>query len=177
MRATAALVGGDPVVTLEVVPKTRAARYEFLVLRLAPNGETQARLALDPRAAWGERPVTQVRVASDGKLYELRTSPTFGVRIARYTLGATLSAPPTTTHAGAGGAPTPSTVTPPPATSPPTPTVAPPVAAQPAGRSVLLLWLAAIGTGMLVGAVGAWAVYRRRHPRGPGRPVRSRPAH
>jgi hypothetical protein len=57
VAATPALVGGDPVVTLEVVRQTGSEhRYEFEVLRLAPKGGTRQRFAIAPdsRAVWGD---------------------------------------------------------------------------------------------------------------------------
>jgi hypothetical protein len=87
LRATPALVGGDPVIVLGISRQTTAKfLYEYLVLRLAPNGGTRVRLALDPHATWGDVPITGVRVGPDGQLYQLRTNPAWGVRIARFSL-------------------------------------------------------------------------------------------
>jgi hypothetical protein len=156
--------------------------YEYLVLRLGPTGGTRLRFALDARAAWGEPPVTGMRVGPDGQLYQLRTSPTTGVSIARYSLTPTKATPPTTP----GGAVPPSTATSPPAASspvpaPPAPAVQPqptaPVPAQPAGRSVLPWVMAVAMPALLVATVGGWRWYRRRHPTSPRRHGQPRPAH
>jgi hypothetical protein len=178
--ATPALVGGDPVVVLEVSQQTTAKfLYEYQVLRLARDGGASLRFAINPagRTVWGDAPVTGVRVGPDGQLYQLRTSPTNGVDIARYSLGPTRAAPP---------APAP---TPPPAPGPPIdqggqtlpPVTTPPAqpatpAADPAASRWLLPSLAALGASLLAG-LGMWLLYRHRHPTGPGLHGRSPMAH
>ena len=195
LRATPALVGGDPVIVLGISQQTTAKfLYEYVVLRLAPNGGTRVRFALDPHATWGDVPITGVRVGPDGQLYQLRTNPAWGARIARFSLQPPKPTPPTTSTP-AGGVVPPSTVTPPPATKAPAPTVTapttPPVRPQPTAPSVqpqptapvrsvwrsLLPWLAALGAVALTAAAEVWWWRRRQHrhhPAGPGRP---RPAH
>ncbi|HET7518089.1 MAG TPA: hypothetical protein VFN05_10400 [Actinomycetes bacterium] len=187
MIATPALVGGDPVVAMELCQQTRAKfLYEYLVLRLGPAGGTRLQFALDPGAVWGEPPVTGVRVGPDGQLYQLRTSPTTGVSIARYSLTPAKATPPATTP---GGAVPPSTVTSPPVTRVPAPTVTAPTAptvqpqptapvpAPPAGRSVLPWVMAVAVPALLAAAVGGWRRYRRQHLTGPRRHGQARPAH
>ena len=178
--ATPALVGGDPVVALEISQPTKpgsASLYEYLVLRLGSAGGTRVRFSLDAHAVWGDQPVTGLRVGPDGNLYQLRSSHTTGVSIARYSLAPAKTTPPTTTP---GGAAPPSTVTPP-ATSAPAPSVTPPttppVQAQPAGRSVLPWVMAVVVPALLAAAAGGWLWYRRRHPAGSRRQGRHRPAH
>jgi hypothetical protein len=174
LGATPALVGGDPVVVVEVTQQTTANfLYEFQVLRLSRAGGTSVRFAIDPaiRAQWGDPPFTGVRVGPDGQLYQLRTSPTSGVDIARYSLQAT--APPTTAPAPTppvdqGGQPAPN-VTLPPATVPPAQPAtqaANLVAADPATSRWLLPSLAGLGASLLAG-LGIWLLYRRRHPTSP----------
>jgi hypothetical protein len=145
---TPALVRGDLVVMLDVNQQTPTRfLWEYLVLRLAPNGAIRVRFAVAPpdRVTWGDTPITGLRVGPDGQLYQLRTDRATGVSIARYSL-APKPNPPTTTIPGQGPVP-PST--PPPASHAPTPTVTPPtsppvqptvppaVPAQPASRSAL----------------------------------------
>ncbi|HZA84713.1 MAG TPA: hypothetical protein VFC13_25095 [Actinomycetes bacterium] len=97
--ATPALVGGDPVVVFDVSKETSGEfRYEYEVLRLARTGGTSQRFAIAPATSvvWGDAPITGVRVGPDGRLYQLRTSRTRGVDIARYSLAPDQQAPPTT---------------------------------------------------------------------------------
>jgi hypothetical protein len=75
--------GGDPVVVLEFRTDTQ---WEYEALRLGPHGAV-AQLSL-PHAVWGDNSLTDLRVGPDGKLYQLATSPTTGVTISRYSLGA-----------------------------------------------------------------------------------------
>jgi len=86
LTATAALVGGDLVLAADV---SRPNKWEHLVLRLTSTGGMRARLALDAHALWGslDVPATPLRVGPDGRLYQLRTNPTTGASIARYSLG------------------------------------------------------------------------------------------
>jgi hypothetical protein len=86
LAATAALVRGDLVVAVEV---SRPEKWEHLVLRLAPGGGTRQQVALDAHALWGslDSPSTPLRIGPDGRLYQLRTNPTTGASIARYSLG------------------------------------------------------------------------------------------
>jgi hypothetical protein len=176
LGATPALVGGDPVVVVEISQQTTAKfLYEFQVLRLARADRPSVRFAIDPaiRAQWGDPPFTGVRVGPDGQLYQLRTSPTSGVDIARYSLTPATAAPPTPAPAPTppidhGGQPAPP-VTLPPVTVPPAQPATPaanPVAADPATSRWLLPSLAALGASLLAG-LSSWLLYRRRHPASP----------
>jgi len=86
MPATAALVRGGLVVVADV---SRPNKWEHLVLRLGPTGGTRQQIALDAHALWGslDVPATPLRVGPDGRVYQLRTNPTTGASIARYSLG------------------------------------------------------------------------------------------
>jgi hypothetical protein len=172
--STAALVGGDPVVVLEIARETKADfLYEYEVLRLARGGGAKPRFSIDAHAVWGDTPITGVRVGPDGQLYQLRTSRTKGVDIARYVLDPVQNnAPPTT-----GPAPKPPTptgprvdeggLTAPPVTQPPAQPATP--AADPAATHSAfrpwLPWLAGVTASALAGLV-MWLLYRRRHPAG-----------
>ena len=82
---TPALLQGDLVVQLDF---SRGAKVEHQVLRLTKTGVGKS-LALDARAVWGDdgtASVTALRVAPDGRLYQLRTNPKTGASIARYSL-------------------------------------------------------------------------------------------
>lgn len=59
------------------------------VIDLSPTGRLIGQVALDPFACSGEC-VTAVRLGEDGHLYELQTSPHWGVRVVRYTLRGTV---------------------------------------------------------------------------------------
>jgi hypothetical protein len=83
---TPKLVGDDLVVAVDV---SRQLKSEHVVMRLSATG-TRARYSLDAKAVWGDdgaEPITALRVGPDGKLYQLRTNPTTGLTIARYSLG------------------------------------------------------------------------------------------
>jgi hypothetical protein len=189
IAAKAAIVDDDLVVIPHVSEQTKARfLWEYLVLRLPATGGTSSKFAIAPesRVMWGGEHVTGLRVGPDGQLYQLRSDRATGVSIARYSLAPTKPAPPTTTP---GGAAPPSTVAPPSATSTPAPTLAPPTTPpQPAptgpqvqtegtSRSVLPWVMAVAVPALLAAAVGGWLWYRRRHPTGPQRPERPRPAH
>jgi hypothetical protein len=168
LAGTPALVGGDPVVVVEVSQQTKTRfLYEYQVLRLARAGGTSLRFAIAPetRVVYGDAPMTGLRVGPDGQLYQLRSSRTAGVRIARYSLTPVPHGPPTT-------APGP----PPPPTGPPidnggrtTPTVTLPTtqpitpAATHAPIRQCLPGLAGGTAATLTGLV-MWRLYRRRHP-------------
>ena len=172
---TPALVGGDPVVVLEVGQETKTEfLYEYEVLRLARAGGAKPRFALatDTRAVWGDTPITGVRVGPDGHLYRMQSSRTAGVNIGRYRLDPAQPKPPSPKPP----APTPPTpkgqpidnggLTAPPVTVPP----AQPAAAPAATQSVIrpwLPWLAGVAASALVG-LAMWLLYRRRHPAGLG---------
>ena len=184
---TPALVGGDPVVVLEVTqPPTAKHLYEYLVLRLAPAGGTRVRFALAPDlfAVFGDLPITAVRVGPDGQLYRLRSDRTTGVSIARSSLDPAPPAPPATTPAPVTPAVTAPPVTQPPVTQPPVPapavTLPPSQPATPAAAKPAHWWiipgLVALASGALA-ALGVWLWYRRRHPASPSRQGGSRMAH
>jgi hypothetical protein len=87
----------------------------------------------------GDPPFTGARVGPDGQLYQLRTSPTSGVDIARYSLTPAKAAPPTP--------------------------AANPAAAHPTTSRWLLPSLAALGASLLAG-LSIWLLYRHRQPAG-----------
>jgi hypothetical protein len=191
VAAKAALVHDDLVVMLHVTEQTKTKfQWEYLVLRLAPTDGTRLRFAIAPesRVMWGSEHITGLRVGPDGQLYQLRSDRVTGVSIARYSLTPTKTTPPTTTTPG--GAVSPSTVAPSPATSSPAPTLTapttPPEQPPPTGPQVqprrasrsVLPWVMAVAVPALLAAtVGGWLWYRRRHPAGPRRHGRPRPAH
>jgi hypothetical protein len=83
--ATPDLVGGDPVVVLDVTAGTGPSfKWEYVVLRLGPNG-TRTRFTLS-HALFGDNLLADVRIGPDGKLYQLSTSPATGVVVRRYSL-------------------------------------------------------------------------------------------
>jgi hypothetical protein len=83
---TPELVGGDPVVLFDVTAGAPPNfRWEYLALRLGPHG-ARASVSLK-RGAYGDNLLADLRVAPDGKLYELSSSPATGVVISRYGLG------------------------------------------------------------------------------------------
>ena len=80
-------------------PRTaRSARFlfEYEVLRLARAGGASLRFAIAPetRVVYGEPDMTGIRVGPNGRLYQLRSSRTAGVSIARYSLTPAPHAPP-----------------------------------------------------------------------------------
>jgi hypothetical protein len=173
VAVTPALVGGDPVVVLEVSQQTKTRfLYEYEVLRLARAAGTSLRFAIAPegRVVYGDAPMTGLRVGPDGQLYQLRSSRTAGVRIARYSLTPVPHTPPTTTPAPP----------PPPPTGPPidnggmtTPTVTLPTT-QPtipaATHAPVRQWLPGLAgvTAATLTGLAMWLLYRRRHPVDPG---------
>jgi hypothetical protein len=112
-------------------------------------------------------PITGVRIGPDGQLYQLRTSRTGGVDIARYSLTPDKETPPTTAPA-----PEPTTPEDPPVdnggvVTAPTVSLPPAQPAEPAASDAAARWLlpglAGVGAGILAG-LGMWLLYRRRHP-------------
>lgn len=105
--ATAALVGRDLVVAVDVTRQTKTEfLWEHLILRLGSAGGTRARLTLDPHVISGvDPPITELRVGPDGQLYQLRLSLKTGASIARYSLDAPEIAPPKPTPASASAVP------------------------------------------------------------------------
>jgi hypothetical protein len=172
LGGTPALVGGDPVVVLEVSQQTKTRfLYEYEVLRLTRAGGTSVRFAIAPesRVVYGEAPMTGLRIGPDGQLYQLRSSRTAGVSIARYSLAPVPHTPPTTTAAPPppptgpaidhGGVVAPTVTLPP--TQPTTP------AADPAATySPVRWWLPALAgvTAATLTGLAMWLLYRRRHP-------------
>ena len=90
-RVAGTLLGDDLVVGVEVSQQVgKTFRWETVVLRLGATGRAERRLALDARAVWdpdGTTARTALRIGPDRRLYQLRTDPKIGVRIARYSLG------------------------------------------------------------------------------------------
>lgn len=86
---TPALVGGDPVIVLTATAPSGNPQ-EYLVLRLGPRGGIRTRFALPlhdpPRSAYGDSVITDIRVESDAKLYQLGSSPDTGAAINRFSL-------------------------------------------------------------------------------------------
>jgi hypothetical protein len=169
--ATPALVGGDPVVVVEISRETKKEfLYEYEVLRLARTGGTSVRFAVAPesRVVWGDTPITGVRIGPDGQLYQLRTSRTGGVDIARYSLVPVQhDTPPTTGPAPKPPAPTGPQVDNGGLTAPPATVAVAQPAAAPAATRLWLPWVAGVAASALAGLV-MWLVYRRRHPAGLG---------
>ena len=86
-----AMVGGELVVQVDA---SRQAKGRFLrehqILRLSPGG-SRASFSVDAKALCcndGTGALTPLRIASDGRLYQLRTNPKTGATIARYSLAA-----------------------------------------------------------------------------------------
>jgi hypothetical protein len=85
MLAAPTLVGGDPVIPLEV---SAPQHWEKLIVRLGPTGGTRVRFALADRPVVGEVNLfAPLRIGADGRLYQLRTNLKTGASIARYSLG------------------------------------------------------------------------------------------
>jgi hypothetical protein len=88
---TPAIVGRDLVVPLDASRQTKSAfLWEHQVLRLSANG-SRVSFSVDAKALCcndGTGALTPLRVASDGRLYQLRTNPKTGASIARYSLAA-----------------------------------------------------------------------------------------
>lgn len=169
--STSDLVDGDPVVTFSVQrlgqPGTRPLT-EYLALRLAPNGATSVRVALDFRAAWGDPPITGLRVGPDGSLYELRSDIKTGVTIARYSLGASTAPSPTPSPTTSPtNVPTPTATHPRPSASTPPPSVA--AAPTSTSTSAPVAWPLIVAPVLLVllAGLGAWVLRRRRRAQTP----------
>jgi hypothetical protein len=170
MTMVPALVGGDPVVGLEVTQQPgNRFQYEYEVLRLARGGGTSARFAIatEGRVVYGEGGMTGLRVGPDGQLYQLRTSRSAGVDVARYSLASAPKAPPTTTPDPPSPPVTGPRIDNGGVTSPTGPLAdtgpAAPAATHPAARP-WLPGLAGVTAATLTG-LAMWLWYRRRHPR------------
>ena len=78
---TPTLVRGDLVVAVDI-------GREHVVTRLTVSG-AGGRFSVDGNAVYGDdgvEPITALRVAPDGRIYQLRTSPAAGANVARYAL-------------------------------------------------------------------------------------------
>lgn len=83
--ATPELVGGDPVIVLDITAAgERSFRWEELVLRLGSHGAV-ARFSL-PRAVFGDNLLADLRVGPGASIFALASSPTAGIEIRRYSL-------------------------------------------------------------------------------------------
>ena len=79
-------VGRDPVVLLNIQnTKKRPVAWDYVVLRLGLHG-TVSRVSLH-HAVYGDNLLPDVRVGPDGHLYQLRSDPSTGVSIVKYSLG------------------------------------------------------------------------------------------
>lgn len=84
LAAAPALVGGDLVLPFEVSARQR---WEKLVVRLATDGAIRARVSLADRPLLGEVNLfAPLRLATDGSLFQLRTSLDAGASVVRYAL-------------------------------------------------------------------------------------------
>jgi hypothetical protein len=85
MLGAPTLVGGDPVIPLEV---SAQQHWEKLIVRLGPTGGTRVRFALADRPVVGEVNLfAPLRIGADGRLYELRTNLKTGASVATYSVG------------------------------------------------------------------------------------------
>ena len=88
-RAWPALVDGDLVVPLDMTRQVRPDRalWENVVVRLGRTGGTTRRISLDARTVLGDpSDAVPLEIGPDGWLYQLRTNPRTGVRVAHYSL-------------------------------------------------------------------------------------------
>jgi len=85
MLGAPTLVGGDPVIPLEV---SAQQHWEKLIVRLGPTGGTRVRFALADRPLVGEVNLfAPLRIGADARLYQLRTNLKTGASVARYSIG------------------------------------------------------------------------------------------
>ena len=171
-----AMADGLPVVTLEVARRTpKDYLYEYVALPLPVGVGEPTQISLDPRAVWGDTPVTGVRVGPDGDLYQLRSDIDTGVTIARYSFAQSTGTPggssagPTSSPTSAGtaspSATPPATATPPPsAAASPTSALVIPTGSRSASRWILP---AALIVAALAG-LAWWAILRARATRRDG---------
>jgi hypothetical protein len=85
---TPALVGGELVVQVDVSQRA-GSLAEHMILRLGQSGMVGKRFSLTGNAVCcydGTGASTPLRIGFDGHLYQLRTDPKTGARIARYSL-------------------------------------------------------------------------------------------
>jgi hypothetical protein len=79
------VIGREPVVVLDIQNlKRRPVLWDYVVLRLGPHGAVRVSLR---HAVYGDNLLPDLRVGSDGALYQLSSSPSTGVDISRYSLG------------------------------------------------------------------------------------------
>jgi hypothetical protein len=159
VSALPAAIGNDVVLPLDVFRSTPSWRMEQLALRLTASG---APVQLHLRNAfWGDVPVTEYRAGPDGAFYQLQTSRTTGVTIARY--GLTPAAAPTPTG-GVVVPPAPASPSAPAATPAATPPVTPavPAPARDESSAAWLIWTGGAGLVVVAAAVVAYLVWRRR---------------
>jgi hypothetical protein len=172
-------VAGSLVMSVDVFSSMSSSSpdIETIVLRLPATGGPVAMMSLSPRVTFGDT-ITTLRVGPDGNLYQLRSDPSTGVSIARYTLPATTVTPPATTT-------TPATTTPPatgPTTTTPTPTlttsgtpastapgttppstIAATAASGGSGTGPMPWILGGVGAAAAATAGGGWLRYRHTH--------------
>jgi hypothetical protein len=81
-------LGRDPVVVLDIQKQKSQpvphVLWDYVVLRLGPRGAVRVALR---HAVYGDNLLPDLRVGSDGALYQLSSSPSSGVEISRYSLG------------------------------------------------------------------------------------------
>jgi hypothetical protein len=152
LQTKPAVIDGDPVLVFAVYDFDRHL-MEHQIVVLSPSGIGQ-RFSLD-RGWWrGSEVVTGILVGPDGDLYQLQTDPTFGLRIARYSLEAASSPSPTPTTTSSS------------VPSPSLPTAAAPAASQSGGPSSLT-WLTLGVAGVALVGVPALILWWRRRRAAP----------
>jgi hypothetical protein len=86
---TPTLKGDDLVAALDVSRQAGGAfLWEHEIVRLTPSG-VGGQFAVDAKAVYGDdgvEPITALRFAGGGRIYQLRTSPKRGASVARYAL-------------------------------------------------------------------------------------------
>jgi len=160
----AAAIGPDLLVYFEIShgPHT----LESLIVRLSPGGAVLDKFALDPHATFGTERFTDLRVGRDGRLYQLQTSPGWGLRVARFGLAATPSPTPSLTASPSSAEPSwaePSSAEPSsavPSVAVPSPSASPAAGAAGAARPVAVI--GAVSAAALVILAGLWLGLRRQ---------------
>ncbi len=147
LQTKPAVIDGDPVIVFAVYDFDRHL-MEHQIVVLSPSGIAQ-RFSLD-RGWWrGSEVVTGIVVGPDGSLYQLQTDPSFGLRIARYSLEAASSPSPSPTAT--------------PSTGPsPTHSSGAATASSQGGGPTSLLWLTLGVAGAALVGVPAFILFRRR---------------
>ena len=83
---TLGVIGRQPVVLLDIQNlNRRPVAWDYVVLRLGAHGAV-ARLSVR-HAVYGDNLLADVRVGPNGRLYQLRSDPSVGVSVVRYSLG------------------------------------------------------------------------------------------